>query len=228
MRLTGKKLRLLGLAAAVTAIVGLFVATQAWAGAVTGTLGVESAEIAPGDRETVTVFAEVPEPGLGAWTVDVMVEDPDQVTIIDCDVPTHSVCNPDYPGDLPTVRFAGAVAEGLVGDDIEIGTITIECADEEGSSVLSLSTAGFADATIGGPVEIAVTESPGTISCTEEAARPTRRPSEEDTPTPSVSGLPPTGSGSSNSAFGGYLAALAAAALAGVAGYSVLRMRSRP
>lgn len=220
---TAMKLHIVSAALAAT-IAGLFLAMNVSAGG-DNSLNVESASVAPGDRTTVDVTAEISgEPGLGAWTVDVIVQNPDQVTIIDCDAPSHSVCNPDYPGDLPTVRFAGATAAGLMGT-IEIGTITVECADRAGSSVLSLDTTGFADATIGGPQEIAVTHNPGIIRCTEEAAGGTPRPS----PTASVSGLPPSGFGPSqgSGSSGTLLAALAAAGLAALAGYSALRLRMR-
>jgi hypothetical protein len=223
-RMSGKLL-LIGLAAPVCA---LAVAAQVLVGAVSGDLVVESADVAPGDEGTVTVTADTPSPGLGAWTVDVIVEDPSVIEILECDVPSHSVCNADYPGDQPTVRFAGAVAMGLVGET-EIGTITFRCNDDEGSTVLNLSTAGFADATIGGPQEIAVTHSPGTIRCTEEAEEPTEEPGDGATPTVAVGGLPEAGSGAGNgsSATSTVAAVLAVAGLAILGGYGALRMRTR-
>lgn len=178
----------------------LLIASQVFAGG-TATLSVGSDEIAPGDSTTVEVVAEAAE--LGAWTVDVVVANPDQVTIVGCDAPSHSVCNPEY--NATTVRFAGAVATGLSGE-ISIGTVTVECADTEGSSLLNLDTVGFADATVGGPVEIPVTFSPGTIDCSEDAVRPTATDGPDggdgdgdSTPTATVAGaggFPSTGYGS--------------------------------
>lgn len=220
-----KRLVLLALTALAATIAGALFAANVSAGG-TASLTVESDRIAPGDQTTVAVTAEVPnEPGLGAWTVDVMVESPNQVSIVDCNAPAGSVCNPDYPGDLPTVRFAGAAARGMTGS-IEIGTITVECANRSGSSVLSLSTAGFADGTLGHPQEIPVVHNPGTITCREAAAAATRTP--RPTPTTAVSGMPEAGFGGSSGGSSALLfAALAAAAIAGLAGFGALRIRQR-
>jgi hypothetical protein len=141
----------------------------AGASAVSGSLTVESATVAMGDEGTIEVTANVPEaPGLGAWTVDVIVEDPDVVAVLDCNVPGHSVCNPEYALDPPTVRYAGAVAVGIIGET-SIGTFTFECLSE-GTTVLDLSTTGFADGTLGAPQEIAATHNLGTVTCTEPGA----------------------------------------------------------
>jgi hypothetical protein len=215
-------LGLVGVAAVM--IGGLLVAANVSAGG-QDTLSVGSASVAPGQQGTVRVMADISNAlGLGAWTVDVIVENPSQVSIIDCSAPSGSVCNPDYPGDMPTVRFAGATANGLRGS-VEIGSITFRCASTQGSSVLSLSTAGFADATVGRPQEIPVTHTPGRISCVSPVVAPTHA---APTPTVVVNGMPKTGLGSSGrdtSAL--WFAALAAAAVAGLAGLAGLRLRAR-
>lgn len=211
---------IIGIAAVAAVAGGLLIGTQVWA-AVQGTLGVGSATIVPGGQGTVSVTASVPSPGLGSWTVDVIVQDPTHVSVVSCTAAAGSVCNPNYPGSLPTVRFAGATATGIVGDTT-LGTITVRCASSEGSSTLNLSTVGMTDATIGSPTEIAVTMSPGTISC---AAAATPAPS----PTSAAAALPATGAGGSNggSSFGWLIAALAGSGLAGIAGCVALRLRTR-
>ncbi len=211
----------------------LIIVTQSSAGA-SATLSVGSATIAPGDEATVTVRTSVPSPGLGAWTVDVNVQDPDQVSIVDCTAESHSVCNPDFDASLPTARFAGANATGLVGTTV-LGTVTVRCASTEGSSVLGLDTVGFADPTIGGPVEIPVTFSPGTIRCDRAAATATRAASDATstasvggTPTTTVGGLPPAGGGSREDApLPVLIVALAGLGIAGVVGYQAFRLRAR-
>ena len=197
------------------------------------TLGVGSATIAPGEQTTVRVTANVPSPGLGAWTVDVNVQDPSHVSILSCTAESHSVCNSDYAASLPTARFAGASATGLVGQ-LSLGTVTVRCASSEGSSVLGLDTVGFADPTVGGPVEIPVTFSPGTIRCERPAATPTRAsgggtPGAGATPTSVIGGLPRTGSGAAGDANTSplVLVALAGVALVGLAGYRVFSQRAQ-
>jgi len=210
----------------------LLLVAQVSAGA-QSTLNVGSATIAPGDRATVNVTANVPSPGLGAWTVDVNVQTPSDVSIVSCTAESHSVCNPDFDASLPTARFAGASATALTGQ-ITLGTVTVRCASTEGSSVLGLDTVGFADATLGGPVEIPVTFSPGTIRCSRTAATDTAGGTSTPggvaaTPTSAVGGLPTTGSGAADDAstLPLMIAALAGVGLAGIAGYRVLSLRAR-
>src|ERR1700674_5630135 len=162
-----KRIRL-GVVGLVAALVGGLLLVATASAAVQGVLSVGSADLAPGATGTVSLTASVPSPGLGAWTVDVIVGNPSQVSVESCSAPSDSVCNPHYPGSSPTVRFAGATATGRIGQ-ATLGSITFRCASTEGSSPLALRTVGFADATVGGPVEIAVTMNPGTIRC----ARPT-------------------------------------------------------
>jgi hypothetical protein len=213
---------LISLAAASAVAIALLMAVQAQAGG-SDTLSVDSADAEPGDQVTVSVTADISsDPGLGAWTVDVIVDNPDQVSIVDCEAGDgNSVCNAQYADD--TVRFAGASADGLTGA-VFIGAITLECANSEGSSDLLLDTTGFADATLGDPQEIPVIHNPGTVTCEEEGAAPTRRPRATATPR----ALPPTGTGGDTSdAMGQLIAALAGVGLASIGGYGLLRFRAR-
>ncbi len=191
--------------------------------AVTGTLGVGSITLAPGDQGSVSVTASVPSPGLGAWTVDVIIGDPAQVSVLSCSATADSVCNPHYQGGK--VRFAGATAMGHIGQ-INLGTITLRCASSEGTSALDLDTVGFADATIGGPVEIAVTMSPGSVRCNRAEAT---AGGPGATATTAASGLPPTGTGGAGdtTSLGSMIAALTGLGLAAIGGYSALRLRRR-
>jgi len=207
----GRKVFGLGLGAAAVAAVGLvLVVSQALAA--TGTASVGSESVAPGEQGSVEVEAlGVTSPGLGAWTIDIKY-DPDVVTAVGCDAEQGtSVCNSEYAAD--TVRLTGATAEGLEGDSL-LGTIVFECGEEEGTSALEASLFTFADATLGGPVDIDADTVDGEFVCAEE-------------PEPD---LPDTGSGGSSGsggALGWLIAALAGAGVAGVAGFGALRLRAR-
>lgn len=219
-----KRMRLGLIAAAATGaaiIAGLMLAGQAFGA--TNSLSVGDAEGQPGDTVTVDVTANVPG-GLGAWTMDISY-DPDQVTATDCDGgDANSVCNTDYGSTGDTVRITGASANGEEGETL-LGTIDfkingdLSCADVDSS--LDLSVEVFADATVGSPQDISgdTDLSNGSITCTE--AQPTERPT----------ALPPTGTGGLSDSdggmgFGWVIMALAAAGLAGMAGYGALRVRS--
>jgi hypothetical protein len=207
----GRKTLRLGLlgAATVVAVGVVFVASQVWAAA--GTASVGSETVAPGEQGSVSVEAlGVEAPGLGAWTIDI-VYDPDVVTAVGCSTTqASSVCNADFAAD--TVRLTGATATGLEGDT-GLGSITFECGDEEGSSPLQVSLFTFADATLGGPVDIDATTVDGVFACEEEPE-----------PALPVTG---TGGGSSGGSLSWYIAALAAAGVAGVVGFGALRLRAR-
>ena len=100
----------LGFVVVLGALLGaLFIAAHVSA-AVSGTLAVGSATIAPGDVGTVSVTASAPSPGLGAWSVDVSVQDPSHVSIVSCVAESHSVCNAQYrtsPTDGQVCRSNG-------------------------------------------------------------------------------------------------------------------------
>ena len=91
-----------------------------------------------------------------------------------------------------------------------------------------MDTVGFADSTIGAPVEIAVTMSPGSVSCERAAATRTRTPAGGGTPTVGPGGLPPTGSGGShdNGTLPLLVASLASVGVAIIGGFQLRRRRS--
>ena len=104
-----------------------------------------------------------PEPGLGAWTVDISYDN-GALSAEDCGTAGGtSLCNPDFDDD--TVRFAGAAVPGIVGD-FSLGTLTFTCEDA-GTSELEISLVTFADATAGDPqhVESSVTIENGEVEC---------------------------------------------------------------
>ncbi len=208
-----RTLRLGFLGAAALVAVGIFVASQVWAA--TGTASVGSETVAPGEQGSVSLEAlDVGAPGLGAWTIDI-VYDPAVVAAVGCSTTqSSSVCNAEFGED--TVRLTGATASGLEGDTV-LGSITFECGDAEGSSPLHLSLFTFADATVGGPLDIDATTVDGVFACEE--------PEEAATPA-----LPSTGMGDSSGSGGGlswYIGALAVAGFAGIAGFGALRLRAR-
>ncbi|MCI0850174.1 MAG: hypothetical protein J4N26_04345, partial [Chloroflexi bacterium] len=83
------------LPAAVTAAAVLVVALLAanTLFAASGTLHVTSATVTVGEQVTVAVIADVGEPGLGAWTLDVQY-DPMALNILGCEPFAGSVCSP--------------------------------------------------------------------------------------------------------------------------------------
>ncbi|MDZ4278500.1 MAG: hypothetical protein U1B78_05120 [Dehalococcoidia bacterium] len=205
---------------------GLILATQA--SAVSGSLGIGSATIAPGGTGSVDITANVPDPGLGAWTLDV---DFTGLTVTDCEAHPAGVCNPEFGENL--LRTTGAVAVGIEGD-VTLATITFQCPDTEADYPLDLQVSVFADGTPGGPQNITTTPGDGTITCaiipTDTPAAATNTPvpgAPTNTPAPGAVTLPRTGSGgdSSSSTLGWLIAAIAGAGLAGIAGYGALRLR---
>lgn len=211
------RLGLAGVAAAALVAVGaLLVVSQA--AAVSGTLGISSPAIAPGGTGTADLRANVPAPGLGAWTVDITY-DASKVSVGTCTPNASGVCNAHYGANV--VRITGASATGLTGDT-SLGTIqftqTAATAAACSSSTLTLAASVFADATIGAPAAITVTPGGGSITCAAAAA-PTTAPS-----------LSATGYGpASNSGFGydWLIVGLAGAGLAALAGYGALRLRGK-
>lgn len=209
------KLGLAGIAAGAFLLAGsLLLVGQV--SAISGTLSIDDGTAAPNGTTSVDLSANVGGIGLGAWTVDISY-DSDVVSVGSCSPAQGGVCNPNFAAE--TVRITGASASGLVGDTT-LGTITFRCGSDEGDSPLGLSVEVFADATIGAPADIDETVSEGSITCeTPAPAAPTA--------TPIV--LPPTGSGStgSGSDLSWLIAALAGAGVVALAGYSVLRVRTR-
>ena len=104
-----------------------------------------------------------PEPGLGAWTIDIDYDN-GVLAAVDCGTSGGtSLCNAAFDED--TMRFAGAVVDGLVGDT-SIGTLTFTC-KQAGTSALELSISTFADASVGSPQDVrsSVTLQDGEIVC---------------------------------------------------------------
>jgi len=158
-------------------LLGLVAALLAYsqASAASGTVKIGTATVAPGAQGTVNLEAlDVTAPGMGAWTVDISY-DSQAVTAVSCN-PQQGVCNTDYAEE--TVRFTGASANGLEGDTT-IGSVTFECGETQGSSVLGLTLQVFADATLGAPVAIDATVENGSIACVDlPTPGPTNTPGE--------------------------------------------------
>lgn len=230
-------------------LLGLVVGILAFSvvSAASGELMIGSATIAPGEQGSVDLQAlDVTDPGLGAWTVDITY-DSTAVAAVSCN-PLQGVCNANFAAE--TVRFTGAVATGLEGDTT-IGSITFQCAESTGSSVLTVTPQVFADATLGAPAQIDATVQNGSIACvsipptveplptsTAGGAAPTSTegPPPAATSTPTGKGLPTAGIGGpgsdGGSTVGWLMAGLAGAGiawlLAGVAGGGIaLASRTR-
>ena len=157
-----KKLGMIG-AAGIAVMAALLVVTQV--SGVSGTLSVTDANTTPGGTASVEVVADVGEPGLGAWTLDIAY-DRELLNVVDCDEDAGSVCNPNFE-DGTLVRVTGASASGH-DEPTVLATITFECKGE-GTSPLDLDVSVFADATIGDPTDIDVSVQSGEFVCKEPA-----------------------------------------------------------
>jgi hypothetical protein len=212
------KLGLAGFAAGALLLAGgLLVVSQV--AAASGTLTVTDGTAAPGEQATVELIADVEAPGLGAWTVDISY-DPDVLAVVSCEPEQGGVCNPEFADDA--VRITGASASGIEGEE-SLGAITFECTGaDEASSDIETAVEVFADATIGDPQDIDVSQHHGHVAC--EEAEPTAAAA---TATP-LPGPPTTGmGGSSTTDFSWLIASLAGLGVAALAGYGVLRVRTR-
>lgn len=142
-----------------------------------------------GDPAVVLLEATgVGEPGLGGWVVDVSY-DPTVVSVADCrlGVVGLAACNEEFGEN--TVRFAGAVAVGLVGDTV-LGELDLECEQEFGSTSLEVTVFEFHDGTIGDPQPIDVSFVNGRVDC---APLPTPTPFPTPMPLgPCTCAAPPT------------------------------------
>ncbi len=204
-RILSLRLGLVGVAAIATIVLGGLLLAGTVSAQDGDGVSISSGGASPGDSDEVTVTAaDIGAPGLGAWSIDIIYDD-SVITAVGCTADEGGVCNPNFDDD--TVRISGATAGGLEGDT-ELGTIDFECNDDGGSSDLTIDLVTFADATVGGPVEIDVTVSDGTFTC--------------------VSGGPATGTGfTTDGSTNGWL--LAVLAYLGVAALAVgaLRWRTR-
>jgi hypothetical protein len=145
----------------------------------TAAIQIGSATVENGQEAVVGLQAlGMPEPGLGAWTVDIAY-DPSVLSVVECDEDSGSVCNPNYAGTGDTIRVAGAVGAGRTGDVI-LASVTFAC-DQEGASALILTVGVLTDATPGVPRPIDAATENGVIACVAGAD-----------PTPTSSPPPPT------------------------------------
>jgi hypothetical protein len=216
-----KGLKRLGLAVAVaTAVLAIagFVAGSVMA--VSGSISLSSGSAEPdGGTGTVNLTSNVGAPGLGAWTVDISY-DTSVVSVSDCAPAQGGVCNPAF-GD-GVIRITGASATGLTGEK-DLGTITFECADADGSTDLTMSLDVFADATIGNPTDISpATRNDGSFAC---EVQPTDAPDATATEAPD---LPSTGTGVGDSSSTNWvIVAIVGIGLASLASLTAVRFGAR-
>jgi hypothetical protein len=192
-------------------VAGAFALVASGASAAGPTVSIGSGSAAPGGQASLDLkSAGVAAPGLGAWSIDITY-DPAVVTPVACVTEHGAVCNTHF--DNNTVRTAGAAAVGFVGDT-GLAKITFQCANAEGESAITVALPDFADATLGGPVQIAAAIVNGKVTCT-------------NTPVPQVPTVG-TGGGSSNggSDFTLLIALLAGVGVTALAGFGVLRTRT--
>ncbi|MCH8009158.1 MAG: hypothetical protein IIC91_09860 [Chloroflexi bacterium] len=114
-----------------------------------------------GEEVTVVLVAVgIPEPGLGAWTID-MTYDTAVVTATGCEAQLGGVCSPAFMDD--TVRTTGALAAGVLGS-FSLTTFSFRC-EVAGTSELILTEEVLTTAE---PVqEGTILLDNGSITCTE-------------------------------------------------------------
>jgi hypothetical protein len=201
----GRRLGLLLIGAAVAGACAL-VASAAWAASPSVSIGSGSA--APGGQVSVDLNSHsVGTPGLAAWSIDISY-DTAVVTPVSCVTEHGAVCNTHFRSD--TVRTAGATAVGIMGDT-KLATITFQCAQHDGESLIRISLPDFADATLGGPRQIDAGIDNGRVTCSTTPRVPTTGSAEPQ----------------NGSSFAWLIVSLAAAGAMGLAaGYGTLRARS--
>ena len=214
----------LGVAAAgaLLAIAG-FVAGSVFA--ISGSVTISDGSAEPGGSGSVELSSNVGGVGLGAWTVDITY-DPAVVTVAEdgCEAEEGGVCNPAFAPDV--IRITGASANGVDGDAL-LGTITFDCAEDAGTSELTMALDVFADATIGNPQPIEpATINDGSFACELE---PTAGPTTAATATLPVDVISGTGSGpdSGSSGMSWVIVALAGAGLFALTSVTALRVSTR-
>ena len=148
----------------------------------TPTVSIGSLSLGIGQEGTVSLRAlDVGEPGLGAWTIDVVYE-PEVVSATDCDAEHGGICNEAYRNN--TVRVNGIDVYGLTGD-VALATLDFSC-KAAGETELSVVLTVLADSTLGGPQPIDAVALDGSVTCAAEpepTARPTAGPKPSPTPT---------------------------------------------
>lgn len=148
------------------------------------TLAIGDGEAQLDESDTVALESQsIPEPGLGAWTVDITYN-PALLSVRGCQGESGSLCNGHYPqtsdeaGEPPwatgTVRVTGANIDGLAGTN-RLAAITFEC-DDLGESALQLSVQVLVNATVGDPQAISAATDGGTFACVEAPAAATPTP----------------------------------------------------
>lgn len=181
--MTRYRLRTVGLAAALTALIAL---SASWgfsrASAQGPAVSASSLNAQVGALAKVEVSAlAMPAPGLGAWTIDIHY-DPSLLTIVGCAATQDGICNPHY--NATTLRFTSTNIAGLQGDTV-LASIGLTCR-VAGQGHLELSVSVLADATLGNPRPITAALQNGAVTCTSPGT-PT------PTPTPTYSAPQPTG-----------------------------------
>jgi hypothetical protein len=188
------------------------------------TVAIDNGEAAAGDSDTVDLEAQsIPEPGLGAWTIDISY-DSSLLSALSCTADQGGICNPAF--DDGVVRVTGANIDGVIGDN-RLAAITFECNDV-GESALQLTVQVLVDATVGDPQDIFAASDDGTFECVEEG------PAVTPTSTPA---LGPAGSGGPGAGFdpgspgvwlvAGLIGAGVAWFVAGLAGVSLLAVTNQ-
>ena len=176
-------------------------------------LSIESTSGVVGQPVQVNItVAGMPEPGLGAWTVD-PTWDPTKVQAERCSPFYGAVCSLNFAANQG--RLTGANKSGLVGSFL-LGAITFRCL-VPGTSPLSITTNVFADATFGNPQPITLEVQGGTITCVD--GPPTATPAPV---LPSAGTADDTGRGAPTWS----AALLSAGAIAFAAGAFALRRRA--
>ncbi len=174
--MNGQKGLALRTIAAVAAVTVIALGLAGTASAQEELITIDSASAAVGELAAVSVDSlNIPEPGLGAWTVDITY-DSAVVSASACIPDNGSVCNPAF--DSQTVRITGASAGGVVGD-ASLGVISFRC-EAAGTSPLTLNVALLVDATIGDPQPIVAGSQSGSITCAAASIDPTPTPSGDD------------------------------------------------
>ena len=134
--------------------------------AASGTLAIGSASTFRTGEVTVELVADVDQPGLGAWTIDVAY-DPEILSARWCveayiDPPGMAQC---YAYRADAMRATGISASGLEGPNV-LAKIALTCRTS-GMSPLALDVRFFEDATIDNPTPIDVTVTDGWVTCVE-------------------------------------------------------------
>ena len=154
------KLGVLGALAAVAVATTFLIGSTASAGA-EPTVSIGRTTVTSGGMGDVDIIAHnIPQPGLGAWTIDVVYDE----TVIEpqsCGEASSSICNFDYATNL--IRVVGAKADGLKGT-VGLASITFRCL-RTGSTSLTLALIEFHDSTDGAPMFINAQTVEGAVYC---------------------------------------------------------------